>query len=206
MTDRADDRDSGFEDGVGQAFLIEGPKILGASAPAADDHHIDVDDLGDMKAVEQPDGRGDFRAGAVSLNPHRINPDVHCQPAARQNFEHVAHGRPGRTRDQHQPARELRQRPFSRRFKITKLGELVAELAKGQLQSAHALRLNVLDNALVLSVRRIDLDSSAGDHLQPVLKLELQSGHGGFPNHCRKLCFFVFQSGVEMPRRGRTTI
>ncbi len=67
---------------MGDAFLIEGPKILGASASAADDHHVDLDNLGGMKTVEQPDRRGDFRSGAE------------LWPALENYFHHYNYQRP----------------------------------------------------------------------------------------------------------------
>src|SRR5262249_44980029 len=150
--------------------------------------------------------RGDFRPRAISLNPHWENPDIQGQPAARENLKHVAHGRSRRTGDQHQTSRKFRQRFLSRQFKVSQLGKLLTKLAKRQLQGADAFRLDLVDNELVFSVRRIDLDSPAGDDFESVLKLILQSLSGRFPNDGRELSVLVFQTRVEVPGGGRSEI
>ncbi len=123
-------------------------------------------------------------------------------PPAAEHFEKIADRRPRRAGDHGDSPRERRQPPLASGVEEPFPGQLIAELTQRQFQRPHALGLNLLDDELVLAVRRIDVDPSAADHFQPVGQVEPHPRQRAPPDHGRQLGLGVFEREVAVARAG----
>jgi hypothetical protein len=89
--------------------------------------------------------------------------------AARENLDQVGNGGAARRGDDADAARKPRQPALALRREQSLGGELLLELLEGQLQRAHALRLERLHLQLVFAADLIDIDAAARQHRQAVL-------------------------------------
>jgi hypothetical protein len=90
MPHGADHRHRTGVDRPSQALLVESPQVFEASAPAADDDHIDPTQPLDV--LERPN---DLGCGLGTLHMHGKQADSQGGPAALECRENVADGRPG---------------------------------------------------------------------------------------------------------------
>src|SRR5262249_20836451 len=155
-----------------QAFFIEGPQVFQAATAPGDDKHLGT--ARRCPAIDPADHRGDFGGGPVALHADRADPDLDRRPAATENFEHVAHRRPRRTGDERHPPGIARQGLLATWVEIAETLELLLELLKGKLQPADPLGLHLVDDHLVLAVRRIDFDPATDHDRQAVARLETE--------------------------------
>ena len=76
----------------------------------------------------------------MPLHAGRHNDHVYAVPAAAQHFQKIAHRRAGRTGDERNPSRKLRQRPFALRREQAFGRKLLVQLTKFQLQRTKTLQ------------------------------------------------------------------
>jgi hypothetical protein len=114
-----------------------------------------------LPAIEELHGAHDFRGGAVALDAHGIDGEVHVAKAAKQDAHHIADGGAARRSDQADAAGEKWQRLFAVGGEQAFGLKALLELLEGQLQSAEADRLDVLDVNLVFAARFVNADGAA---------------------------------------------
>ena len=120
------------------------------------------------------DGRRDLLGGPFALHADGHDQHVGPPPATPQHLEEIADRRARGTGHHGDLPREPRQRPFPGRVEKALPGQLLAKLPQGQLQGADPLGLDLLDDQLVLPLRRVDAQVAPADHLQAVVQLEPQ--------------------------------
>src|SRR5690242_1432051 len=94
--------------------------------------------------------------------------------AALQNAHHVLNDRAARRGDDADAPRISGQWFLAGYVEQTLGEELFLQLLEGQLQGAHALRLQQFDVKLVLAACLIYADAPARSHVQPVLRAKLK--------------------------------
>jgi hypothetical protein len=81
-------------------------------------------------------GANDFRGGAIALDAHGVDGEVHIAEAAAQDAHHIADGSAARRSDQADAAGEKRQRLLAIRGEKAFGFEALLELLEGELQRA----------------------------------------------------------------------
>ena len=160
-------------DGARHDFFVERPQIFERAAAASEDQHIDS-----LLTIEKLHGADDFRGGAIALDAHGIQRQMHVVEAAAQDAHDVADGRARRRSDEADAAREHRQRLFSLGGKQAFGFQAFFQLVEGELQRAQADRLDVLDVNLIFAAGFVDADGTAYGDVQAVLGAELHSATG----------------------------
>ncbi len=144
------------EDGAREFFFVEGPEIFEGAAAAGEDEHIDH-----SAAIEELYGAHNFRGGAVALDAHGIDREVHVAKAAAQDAHHIANRSAAWRRDQPDAVRQKRQRLLAVGSEKAFGFEALLELLEGELQRAEADGLDVLDVNLVFAARFVNADGAA---------------------------------------------
>ena len=143
VADGRDHRQPRSDDGADDDFFIERPEVFHAAAAASDDDHVDTGDL-----VGQRQRGRHFQVGAGTLHAGRGDQHSGAAPAAADDLQHVAHGRAGRARDDHDPAGEAGQRPLAGRVEQSFLKQPGIALAKRQLERPDSLGLEMAGSTI----------------------------------------------------------
>src|SRR6267154_2264341 len=193
VADAGNYRNFGGEDGARHLFFVEGPQIFERAAAAREDQHIDH-----SLAIEELHGAHDFLGGTVTLDAHGIDREMHIAEAASQNADHIAHSRAARGSNQSDAAGQERQGLFAIRGEEAFRFEAFLELLEGQLQSAQADGLNVLDIDLVFAARFVDADGAAHRDAQAVFGAKLHGAELILEADALRLRAFVLQGAVNV--------
>src|SRR6266404_3931122 len=184
-------------DGADNFFFVEGPEIFERAAAARDDQHVY-----DFAAIEELNGANDLRGGAVALDAHGIKGQVHIAEASAQDAHHVSDGRAAWRGDEADAAGEKRQRLLAVGIEEAFGFEAAFELLEGELESAEADRLDVLDVNLVFASGFVDADGAAHGDVQAVFGTKLHGAKLIFETDALYLRAFIFQGAIDVAGLG----
>src|SRR5262249_15511665 len=139
---------------------------------------------------------------AESLDAHRTGPHLGGRPAATENLQDVADGSTGRTGHKSNVPWKARQRPLPLRGKISQPGQFLLQLLEGQILSANALGVQLIDDEPIISSRWIDVEFPSCNDFQPILKLETQSSSGAAPDNGANLGLGILQTQIYVAGTG----
>src|SRR3954452_8560678 len=120
MADGGNNRQRTAENGVGDAFIVEGRQVVFAAAAATEN-----DDVNACHLTDESDHTRDFAGRLVALDATRAYDDIRNRPTPREDLEHVAKLRSARARHERHAARKARHRLFALGRKITELGKFL---------------------------------------------------------------------------------
>ncbi len=181
------------EDGARDFFFIEGPEIFEGAAAAGENQNVDH-----LPAIEELQRANDFGGGAIALDAHGIDGEVHIAEAAAQDAHHVADGGSAGRSDQADAAGEKRQRLLAAGGEEAFGFEALLELLEGELQSTESDRFDVLDIDLVFAARFVDADGAAHGDVQAVFGAELHGAELILEADAADLGALVFERAIDV--------
>jgi len=190
-----DDRRPGGRDRARHGFLVEGPEILQrAAAPRHNDHVEPGDPVQHLKGLHDLAGR------FFSLHSHGRNQDVEVCEAACEDVQDVADRRAGRRRDEADLLGEDRQRPLAPGIEEPLPTEPILELLEGELEGSDPLRLEDLNDELVLAPRGVDVEGAEGEDLEAIRRLEPEVAEARAEEHRLELRGLVLHGEIDVAR------
>src|SRR5262245_9837058 len=130
------------KNGPDDGFFIEAPQVFEAAAAAADDQRVERR----LEAIGQLDAAGDSVADALALHASGDDQNLDTMKATGGDLQKIADGSTAGAGDEAHAPGKCGQGPFARRVEQTFGFQAPQQLLKGKLQSAEALRLDLLDD------------------------------------------------------------
>src|ERR1700683_946861 len=197
VADAADDRNRGIGNRARDRFLVERPKIFERTSAASQNQ-----DVYGLLAIEELQGADDLEGGAIALNAHGIQRQVHVVKTASKNAHDVANGGTCRRCDQTDATRQKRERLFSLRGEQTLGFQALFQLIEGQLQRAQADRLDALDVDLIFAAGFVDADGTAHSDVEAIFGAEFHESQLVLEADATDLGAVVFEGAIHVARRG----